>query len=276
MNEKRLSAKMSSKTNQYSLENERVNLVISLVKEGKTLEEIGKILSITRERARQIIEKIRRIHGDEVFAVDEKERPLSTKQVAELLNLPIYSVVILFKDGIIPFYCRGKNSARRVRKADAEAAKSNPVVQRMQKRETVCIVCRKTFVLEQTGWAKKICSLACKKSRDKALSSLRISKPPDESNLRTWKKVLWTKLQSRDLPKNETWISLAEARRRTGLSHMQLIWLRTRKIVKTRPHATRSWRQIKPVSTFASSEMEIVREVYADFLAKKPLRTDES
>ena len=87
------------------------------------------------------------------------------------------------------------------------------------------------------------------------------------NNLGEWQKELWQRLQSHQIPENERRITITEASNLTGLSKMQLSWLRLRRVVSICSHPTLKWRG-QPVATYAVSEMEITRQVYEEHKAR--------
>lgn len=246
--------------------NERVQTIIAMKKQRATLEEIGNALGLTRERARQLINRIVAVHGPAVFETDS---PLWTaKEVALKLGVSTKTITRLCTRGEVSSRRRGyaRKSTYLLGRAELEKLERHPTIT----RERVCSECGQHFVITPSERIRTVCSDECHKEKKQHIWAGYAHKTPTLDSLTGWHKDLWRKLQNYTLPNNEEWIAIGEAVRRTGLNRIQLFWLRHRKLVTTRPDPTRiAWRTGKPIMLFAVSEMEIARQAFETFSQKK-------
>lgn len=229
---------------------ERMQTIIEMKKQDATLEQIGNALGVTRERARQLIDKIVKKHGEEIF---ELKQPLWTvTEAANEFGVSYRTVQGLCNRGEIPYRRRGKR-AYRIDNIGIKALR--------QYFSDKCYVCEKK--IEYSGGSRhKICeSAACIKERRKQNHAKTVEKLPSLISLGERQRNLQIRLHLRLLPKSEEWIPLSKAVARSGLSQTQVSWLKQRKILSIRFHPIQKWRG-KPLTLYAASEIEIARQVY--------------
>jgi DNA-binding CsgD family transcriptional regulator len=268
------------KTNAYGLDTPRTKKLIALVKKGKTLEQIGVLLGgLTRERVRQIIATIVLLHGEAVFAVKDCGDFLTYQETAEKLGIPVEAVRKLCKQRLLNVFRRICNGRTRViSEVNVESIRDHLVVQKMRTKERVCVVCQQNFVpsFRRHGNPQKFCSPECAKRHKKQQRQRKFASVPDADSLKGWRAILWERLRDHQLPVGDDLISLKEAKARTGLTSMVIIWLRMTNILTGHPHPTFVGRSGKKVMFYAESEIEIVRDVYSTFIARKKAETNGS
>lgn len=151
--------------------------------------------------------------------------------------------------------------------------------------EKKCIVCKKKFITHETKkrQSRITCGKRCAKKyqansflyRLVDFDQLRrklLNEPPSIKSIPIlWMRKLWLRLQNHSLPENEEWIGLFEARRRSGLSNMQLTWLKMRKILTTKPNPAKINNQGQPTNSYAASEIKIAGRLYRKWKKKKEL-----
>lgn len=227
-----------------------------MVKRRASLTEIGDALGVTRERARQLIVRITEEHGDVIFASDETI--WTPQEAADELGLNAQTVCRLCQSGEVPTKRRGVNDdgGYLIYEQGMRILRAHPLVTRERK----CVICKQTFTYGNHQGRQRICSDECKAQYYRQRRKAYGEQESTLKSLRGWRRDLWQKLQSHHIPKNEEWLTISEAIRRTGLSKMQLVWLRLRKIVTIRPHPANKCRG-QPVAAYAASEMKIARQV---------------
>ncbi len=241
----------------WDIKNWRVETIISMTKEKNTLQEIGNVLKVTRERARQLIKIIITKHGKEVFGIDNPL--LTTRKVADILGVLPEVIKRLCNSGEVVCRHRGVNNkgAYLINKAELEKLKIHPAIT----HERLCEVCGEMFVYKYNQGSRKACSDKCIKELGCRKLAAYADQEPTLDSLNGWHKDLWQKLQDYLPPESEEYIGLKEAYRRTGLSIMQLVWLRHRNIVTSHPHPSKKWGG-RPTMMYVVGEMEIARQVF--------------
>lgn len=232
---------------------ERVQIIIRLKKQRATLEEIGTVLGVTRERARQLIKKIAAEHGEDVFNLDE---PLWTiQEAAEELGVNAGVIISLCQQEEISY------RRRSLSQDSMEALKRHPRIT----GERICATCKKTFIHTPGQYGGHIvCSDKCLEELDRVRREECLAKEPTLDSLAGWRRELWQRLQLHKPPKKEKWLTLSEACTATGLSKMQVGWIGLRRIVTIHRDPSRIARKTgEPMALYAASEMEIARQVYA-------------
>lgn len=226
--------------------------IISLVKRRATLRQIGEAIGVTYERARQLIGHIAAKHGEGVFVLSE---PIWTAvEAAKELKVTAAVVNVVCASGDVS--CRRRGTTGRghwlINDSGMKALQRHPLVT----QERTCVVCGATF--KHDGARVITCSDKCWGERRRRRLERSVSEQPTLTSLAGWYRVLWQELQTHSIPEDDEWLGLGEAARRTGLSNMQLVWLRRRKVLTIRPHPLKVWRG-RPVALYAASELEIVR-----------------
>ncbi|HSI21287.1 MAG TPA: hypothetical protein VLA04_06415 [Verrucomicrobiae bacterium] len=133
-------------------------------------------------------------------------------------------------------------------------------------RVSVCVCCGKEF---QSKRLRKYCTHRCftRTRHNRLVASGYSIKEPQGWHARL-AEALADKQGLGGSPQ-EGWLTLAQARRLTGLTAMQVGWLGKTGLVTTRPHPTKLWRGT-PVTQYAASELEVVKKVYQDWQGQHP------
>lgn len=226
--------------------------IVELLQSGATLAAIGEEFNVTRERARQIREKIRKRFGDRI--VRPRKQPYATlREAAQELGTDPNSLRKLLKDqGLLTKNSRGVWVVLR-RDLKRKSVVQHPHVT----QEQICKYCGKAFRLEHR--AQKVCSVECSEARRKASRQRCFESEPSEHNLAGWHKELWLRLREHQLPEQEEWLTLTRASSRCGLTPIQVNWLRLRKVLHCKPSETQFWRG-QQVQLYRGSEMAVIRE----------------
>lgn len=126
-----------------------------------------------------------------------------------------------------------------------------------------CVYCNQLFVPKPSGTRKK---LVCydNNCRRRHNAEARDRTVMAGSTVQGWHVWLVEELRAAPIPADDRWVALSEARRCTGLTNIQLIWLARRAILVTRPHPTKLWRG-RPVATYAMSQLTLVKIVYHSY-----------
>lgn len=246
-----------------NLDEKAVEKIIGMVRERATLKEVGKVFGVTNEFIRIVVAKIIEDYGKEVFNVEDPW--LNISEVSDYLGFSPGHVRILYDKYKVPY--RKRSDVRKswwlIRKSTMEQLQAK--LQADREQEVVCTICQCKF----TASARKNQVFVCEKKECYAeyrrrYRSLLLAKltehGPSLESLHGWQKEVWKKLRSHRIPKDEVWLVLKEAARRTGLTVMQVHWLRIRRIVRTKPHLTKTWRG-QPAIGYAASEMKVIRQV---------------
>lgn len=246
------------------LTSERVQTIITLRRQRATNEEIGSVLGITRERARQLIKKITETHGEQIL--EPQERLWTTTEAAELMGMRLRRVSLLCRKGEVPYRLRvGEKQTYLLDKEGIEALRHYPQLG----RERVCIICEQPFTPKHSQ--QKTCSPKCRVSqrarRCQSYYRQVSQKEPTSDNLRGWVKKVWERLHLRKQHENEAWLTFSQALQRAEVKKIQLSWLRRRKIVSTQPGPINNFG--RATFHYAASEMDIVRQVYQKWLKKQ-------
>ena len=225
--------------------------VVQMLQSGANLAEIGEEFGISRERARQIREKIRKRFGERI--IEPKKQPYITLREAarELGTEPSPLQKLLREQGLLQKNSRGVWVVLR-RDLKRKQVTQHPHVTQMQ----VCKYCGKKFRLKHR--AQKVCSPQCNEARRQASRQRCFDSQPGEENLAGWHKELWVELQRHRLPEQDEWLTLTRASRRCGLTPIQVNWLRLRKVLNCKPSETQFWRG-QQVQLYRASEMDVIR-----------------
>ncbi len=255
--------RLQKKATYDDLNNDRVQTIITLKKEGASLREIGQRLKKTGERVRQLIQAIIKKHGPEVFIPEEQF--WTTAQAARELGRSRVWIITQCKSGGIPHRRRnnqGRRSTLRLDKGGMEALRNRLLVKR------ICPVCQKEFFVSNPNSSPTSHSDACRAQATRQRRANLLQTTPTLTSLQNWHRPLWEKLQRHSILPNEEWMNLKEASNRSGLSRIQVEWLRHRNVLTTKPHPTQTWRG-QPVTTYATSELEIAKQVYIEWQQRK-------
>lgn len=241
----------SGLSNWRDLQDERIQLVIRLRSQGAILQEIGDALGVTRERARQILLKLTKLHGEAIF---RGPRYYTQAEVARSLGIDNRSVFKFGSELGIP----SKSHRWRLTEDQFQAIKA-----RRESERGKCVICDQILPL---GKRRMVCREAqCQRAYARQYRTRSFAKQPAEVNLHDWHRELLTRLQGHRIPEDDEWLTHAKAASVAGISKMQLTLLRLRRMLTTRPHPTvkSARRNGEPAHAFARSELELVREVYA-------------
>ena len=243
------------RTSVTSLDSQRVKTIVSMVKKRATLQEIGDVLGLTRERARQLIVKIKKIHGQVVFGTDEKL--YSVTEAANALGLTKTRLEEICACANVPARYRSVASQhdRLFNEVDLEAIRR--YIDNTYSR--TCVVCNKAFNAVYREHKKSVtCSRECTKKFATTRAYYYYGRSFDIKNARQeWRRELYKKLQEHTIPANDQWLTRARAVKQSGLTMMQLEYLRLRSLIECRQHPTKRFRG-KPVCTFSASQMALI------------------
>jgi len=232
--------------------------VVNMLQSGATLAAVGEVLHVTRERVRQIREKIRKRFGDRM--VTPRPQPYVTVREAaiQLGTDPGPLRKLLQKNGLLTKNARGvwvvQRSHLRLKKVAG-----HPHVTQQQ----TCKYCGKTFRLMHR--AQRVCSARCIQAHRQQSRQRTLASEPSEQNLAGWHKELWLRIQRHRPPQQEEWLTLTQASARCGLTSIQVNWLRLRKVLNCGLSDTLYWRD-QPVHLYRASEIEIVRQCHEALL----------
>ena len=208
---------------------------------GATLQEIGDELGVTRERVRQIINRIERHHGTVVLG----DRIRTASVVARELEVPFYAMRDWLDRGLVEHERTGAWS-RLTSAGELEAAKLAEIF-RLRK----CIQCGGEFAFDGERAAQKLCSPKCKAIRRKVRFATGESRSP-------WLAV-FRELRSQLTDVGREWVTQADAQAISGASSMQMVCLRQAGLITCRPSASKMWRG-QPCWEFPVSELKLVKK----------------
>jgi hypothetical protein len=233
------------------LENPRIEILITLIKQRATFEHIAGVLDIKKERVHQLVACLIAEHGEEVFAPDQ---PIMTVAEAALqTGVSVSTINSLCRNGKIP--SRRRSSAA----SSAYLLTQESLAIIRQRGERTCVICARIFMHEPGKG--RTCSNVCGKKYAVQRREKLCAQNPTLGTLRGVRRDVWLRLQVHVPPQQETCLTLLEACRKTGLTKMQIRWLALRKIITAGEHPTKRWRG-RPITVYAVSELEIVKEVY--------------
>lgn len=236
--------RMSKSTQKDSEERDKV--IIRLTRAGLNLRQIGEVLGISRERVRQLRDRIVRKNGLVVFAGDSPV-VFTLKGAASHVGISVSTLRRLLSQ-------KGAPSSKIGRRVFVDLSQLGVFVERLKKP---CIVCGTLFL---PFGNQLVCSDPCREERNK----ITLSRPAEEKNLKGWRLILAGELKEHSLRQDEEWVTYKEAYRRAGISRMQLDYLRMSGFLAIRSHPTRRWHG-RPVHVYAVSELEVVRRVYVEW-----------
>lgn len=228
--------------------------IMDMVRNRATLQEIADALGCTRENARQLIKRIRRTYGS--AALDPTDSRMTINEVAHMLNAPYATIYALCKSGAVQ--CKPTGRRRYLISAEGMAAlRQHPSITHVH----TCPFCGREYTFKSKK-ARRCKDPACRKAyhalRHKRYATQRASL----ETLRGWVRTFAERRAQHRNPDDERWVAWAAAKRHAGVTHIQLRWITLRKLITTRPHPTKRWKE-KPVTLYAVSELELLREVCA-------------
>ena len=241
-----------------NLKSPRVQTLITGRRKRLTLEEMrhtlgqveGKVIS--RQGIQQLVMKITKLHGKEVFDLPIGKRRWTRDEAAAEIGI---------SPGTFAQFCKKKNGkGRHWRIRTAEVMRVKRLV--AQRKNLPCPICGKSFAHAGTVVNKRACSKECaRETQRKRYSQLARGKPYVR------KPSLWhTKLEKalcnpQKKTGKETWLTVGEAHRTfPALSEMQIIWLRYRRLVRTRRHRTKKWHG-RAVATYATRDLLVAEKI---------------
>lgn len=253
--------KTGPKESPYDINNPRVQTIIRMKKTScATLKEMGVALHLTKERVRQLVKKIAQLHGPEVFEPEVKTL-WTVKEAAAITGGKSEYISILCKKGKIPFKRRGE-------KHYLITKKGIDVLKLYFSAERTCANCGEKFTQKSYAGQRKFCyKNACeKKQRAQYKDNYLADKGRITASLKGWRKALWEAIQKRPVAGNEIWVEFSRAVEVSGLTNIQVSYLRMCGLISTRPKpVTRKTRKENRVrrreSLYSLGEMEIAREI---------------
>lgn len=237
--------------------------IIGLKKQGATLKEIGNAIGgVTRERARQIIKRIAKEHGGDVFIPDEPFWTIS--EITSKIGLSQYCIRLLCRRNKIP--CKRRIGIRHEYLLTQESIDALARYVKEKKEKRICKICG--CLLNSRLYDVLVCSPECYKKYCQRYREKLFVQKITSNNLRSWRLKLWQMLQFHKLPKNEQWVTISEFAKKTGLSQTQVCWLAKRKIIVTHNHPTKKWLidGKTPILMYSASQAQIVRQVYEEYV----------
>lgn len=241
------------------LNGERPQIIIKMVKEGRSLKEIGDVLSVTRERARQLVKEIKALHGQEVFRITDPF--YGTKEVARELGVSRDLIVRVLLDIRAKPDEDGKNSTRTCR-AFVITGKELQEIREHSRLVGICQICGKAFNKKDRGGRSVTCSNSCcQKMRFRRRKAL-FSEGTKNILFLPWHKELKMAIQKCRPNKNEHWVNVGKACLVSGLSRMQIHWLGRRGIVVTKLDPVNKWRDGRSVALYPLSIVRLAGEIY--------------
>lgn len=251
--------------NWRNLNDENVQAIIQLRSTGATLNKIGATIGCSGTYASSLIRKIKAAHGDHVF----ERSALTISDAAEKLGVTEEKVRRICTGN--EMYCSPRKKGRQhyITSEGFEILRTHPLITRKQ----ICEICGGDFTLTGNHQGKqKTCSKKCKDEYSKNRRAAKLDGTPSVESLVKWHRILYKRIQYRQIPPNETWLAQTQAARHAGLSNSQVWWLRACKIVTIKLDDQKKWRQTKPVSLYAASEMKSAGEAFREYqrTMKKP------
>lgn len=254
--------KTGPKESPYDINNPRVQTIIRMKKTScATLKEMGVALHLTKERVRQLVKKIARSHGPEVFSPEVKTL-WTIKEAAALFQVRREPIMLMCRHQKVSFRRRGKWQYL-ITKEGMDALKLY-----FSPKERTCANCGEKFTKKSFAHERKFCyKNACeKRQRWHQRNNYLADKGKITAALKGWRKALWEAIQKRVVAGNENWVEFPRAVEVSGLSIGQVSYLRICGIISTRfKPETRKTKKENRVrrgeSLYSLGEMEIVREI---------------
>jgi transcriptional regulator with XRE-family HTH domain len=211
--------------------NTRDQRIVELRSRGLTLEAIAQQFGVTKERVRQIT------NGYDVL-----RRFTTVPELMARFGATEYEVVNALE-------AAGLHKPRRRRNiiADTEVARVvNHLNARMAKE---CIVCGQSFKVP-TRSRKRLCSPACFAEHRR-----RVRKSPRGPMSETTRRI--HELLSAE-PPGSVWVGFKEAVRLSGMTKMQLVWLRWRGLIACVPSGKHT--RFGPIMLYSARHCELLQE----------------
>lgn len=232
-------------------ESERVQIVAKSLRENWTLQETGEALGVTRERARQL----RSIYKQR-FPLPDPIKYLVMQEVADEIGANVSRMRELVQEKNIG---RPRGHSQRIF-TEAEAKEAQHLYMLSIRR--TCEKCQKVFFRAFGGgrWAKtgkSFCSPECQRNfhNRRYIDGIANQLTPETASV--WKKLVAALDPNR--PPETDFISMKQAKEMTGVSTMQLVYLRYRKILRVQPHPTRK-RNGVPHNLYSLSDIQTLKK----------------
>jgi hypothetical protein len=227
---------------------DRVQTIVRLRKEGKSLRQIGKTLGVTGQRVHQLIGKIERRY--DVKLRHDSGGFVSVQGAARRLGITLGIATPLARR------CGLLTQKRLGRWLIPEAAL--PVIRAAYESSFLlrCVVCGAALPPRCRSYCPGRCRYVGSRKRWKQRAGIL----PAIETMSPWHRTLFQLLQKRKAPKREQWLTVTEAVQRAGVTRAQMHFLRIRRYLQCRPHPTRLWRDGSPVHMYAASEIDLVRK----------------
>ncbi len=216
----------------------KVQTIITMRNDGKTLAEIGKRYGFTRERARQLIVCIKSRHGDVI-----QPNFMMAEEAGERLGRSGTTI----RMWLMKVKC--KRQGRKCIIDDEwlsklEEYRDNQIITRR------CVVCKAKMENLPKSSTKKYCSDEC------------WAKDRNPNNLFGWRKEAWLILKNRKKKyDNGEWLGLMVAAKRANISEMQLLWLAVYGVLSMKDNPKVKNRSGKPAKMYSVIEMDLIRKI---------------
>lgn len=235
----------------------RVVTIVEMTKARATLKEIGEALGkLSGERARQLRAKIKALHGEKIFG--PREEILTLREVAKKSGVSESTARDCAKAAGLLSAARKRGYHYRFTRPQTEALRALLSPRLGTGR---CAVCARSFRPKQKRHI--LCrSPECRARRQRQRHAALLAAPPSAETLGGWYRPLWQALKKHPILPEEKWMGQTAAIALSGLSLMQLSWLKLRRILTTRESSTRRWRgNGKPCREYARSQLLLAKRV---------------
>lgn len=231
-----------------------VRAIVGMKSQKATLSQIGEALGVSKTMAGKYVSRIARLHGEEVF---QPERFVLCERAAQRLQVSGARLQSACDQGKMPAICNIAN-----RRTYLDCHHWAMVVKWLKdEMERKCAVCGAVFRLNNSGLARLTCSDRCKNKRHNQRLRERCRSSRPQCRLE-WRRAVCLTLNGYIATDQEIWIERVRALEQSGLSIMQLKYLRWQNIVATCDHSRKTKRG-KPVDLFSQNQMIIIRQILA-------------
>ena len=236
-----------------SLTTPRTQIVLAMLAERRKHCDIGAAVGVTGACIQHIHQRILDDYGEDAIGPSPY---LSAQELRDALKIPIGWVYDALHAGAVPFH-RGAQNRLYVHESDIERLK-----QACAPRRGTCAICGEEFIVVNH---RVTCSARCwKKYFEEKFVRVRGTKPNPRRAI-PWHRELMARLDEVPARENEEWLTLTEAKRRSGLSQMRVIWLGVRTIIHTRPDPVRRNRLGKPITLYSANELDVAKEAFEKY-----------
>lgn len=245
------------------LNHEKTQLVISMVKQRATLEQIGFALKTTREHVRQTINRITKCHGSHIFEAEVCFYGLA--QVSEMVGVSRQVIRNLCQRGVVS--CKRRSTA-----CSSEYLFDRDSLEILrahfaQRQNATCPVCKEKILPKPRNCFYSTCgSQSCKKRwRHQKRAELLGSKTTVSSLRLPWQKEVFLRLQNHIMPASEKWLLHSDAAVAAGIGPCQLWYLGKRGVITVAQDPVLRGRTGNPLKLYSASQMAIIKQVIEAF-----------